>query len=81
MKKRCQMILDGEEFTVSSVVIARPLLNKVVQKGALTRAWVSRKYDCIYIRFREAELERLQKLGLEESGIKPLKKLQPQPQK
>jgi hypothetical protein len=65
------MILDGEEFTVSSIVIARPLLNKVVQKGALTRAWVSRKYDGIYMGFREAELERLQKLGLEESGIKP----------
>lgn len=72
--------MNGEEFTVSSTVIASSLLNKVVQKGALTRAWVGRKYDGIYIAFRKAERESLEKLALEEFGMKRLKKLQPQPQ-
>ena len=80
LRERCQIILDGEEFTVSSILIASSLLSKVVQKGALTRAWVDRKYDGIYIGFRKAELESLEKLALKEFGMKRLKKLQPQPQ-
>jgi len=80
LREKCQIILNREEFTVSSIVIACPLLNKVVEKGELTRAWVGRKYDGIYIGFRKAELEKLEKLALENFGMKPLKKLQSQPQ-
>ncbi|MGC9345461.1 MAG: hypothetical protein ACP5ER_01535 [Candidatus Bathyarchaeales archaeon] len=79
LREKCQIILNREEFAVSSIVIACPLLNKVVEKGELTRAWVGRKYDGIYIGFRKAELEKLEKLALEKFGMKPLKKLQPQP--
>lgn len=79
LRERCQIILDGEEFAVSSIIVASPLLNKIVEEGASTRAWVGRKYDGIYIGFRKAELERLEKLALEKFGMKPLKKLQPQP--
>ena len=79
LREKCQIILDREEFTVSSIVIACPLLNKVVEKGELTRAWVGRKYDGIYIGFRKAGLEKLEKVALENFGIKPLKKLEKSP--
>lgn len=65
MRERCQIILDEEEVAVSSLVLICPLLNEVVEKGKLTRAWIGRKYDGIYISFRKAELKKLEKLALE----------------
>lgn len=38
LREKCQIILDREEFTVSNIVIAGPLLNKIVEKGKSTRA-------------------------------------------
>lgn len=70
--------MDREEFTISSIAIACPLLNKVFEKGELTRAWVGRKYDGIYIGFRKSELEKLEKVALE-NLIKSLKKLEKSP--
>jgi hypothetical protein len=79
LREKCQIILGGEEFTISSIFIASSLLNKIVEKGESTRAWVGRKYDGIYIGFRKTEMEKLEKLALEKFGMKPLKKLEPQP--
>jgi hypothetical protein len=79
LRERRQIVLDGEEFAVSSIVIACPLLNQIVEKEKSTRVWVGRKYDGIYIGFRKAELERLEKLALEKFGMKPLKKLEKPP--
>jgi len=70
--------LDREKFTISSIAIACPLLNKVFEKGELTRALVGRKYDGIYIGFRKSELEKLEKVALE-NLIKSLKKLEKSP--
>lgn len=64
---------------VSSIVIACPLINEVIERKKSTRAWIGRKYDGIYIGFRKAELERLEKLVLEKFGIKPLRKLEKPP--
>ena len=80
LRENRQIILDGEEVAISSIVITCPLLNEVMEKEKSTKAWVGRKYDGIYIGFRKTELERLEKLAFEKFRIKPLKKLEPQPQ-
>jgi hypothetical protein len=79
LREKCQIILDGEEFTVSTIIIVSPSLNKIVEKDGSTRAWVGRKYDGIYIGFRKVEMEKLEKLALEKFGIKTLKKLEKPP--
>jgi hypothetical protein len=79
LREKRQIILDGEEFAVTSVVVACPLLNEIVENEKSTRAWVGRKYDGIYMGFRKAELEKLEKLALEKSGMRPLKKLEKPP--
>jgi hypothetical protein len=79
LREKRQIILDAEEFAVSSVIVACPSLNEIVKKEKSTRAWVGRKYDGVYIGFRKAELERLEKLALEKFGMKPLKKLEKPP--
>jgi len=81
LREKRQIILDGEEIVVLSIVIACSLLNEVIEKKKSTRAWIGRKYDGIYIGFRRAELERLEKLALEKFGIKPLRKLEKPPLK
>ncbi len=80
LRENRQITLDGDEFTVSSILVVNPLLNSVIKRGDSTRAWVGRKYDGLYIGFRKAELDRLEKLASEKFGMKPLKKLEPQPQ-
>ena len=80
LREDCKIVLDGKEFTVSSIIIANPLFNKIIGEEKSTRAWIGRKYDGIYVGFRKAELERLEKLTLEKFRMKPLKKLEPQPQ-
>jgi len=79
LREKCRIILDEEEFAVSSIVIANPLLNKILEKGESTRAWIGRKYDGIYIGFRKAEMKKLEKLALEKFGTRPLKKLEKPP--
>lgn len=81
LREKRQIILDGEEIVVSSIVITCPLLNEIIEKEKSTRAWIGRKYDGIYIGFRRAELDRLEKLALEKFGIKPLRKLEKPPLK
>jgi len=79
LKEECQIILDGENVAVSSVVTTCPLLNEIIENETSTRAWVGRKYDGIYIGFKKAELEKLEKLALEKFGIRPLTKLEKPP--
>jgi hypothetical protein len=79
LREKRQIILDEEELVVSSIVIVCSLLNEVLEKEKSTRAWIGRKYDGIYIGFRKAELERLEKLALERFEIKPLRKLEKPP--
>jgi hypothetical protein len=81
LREKRQIILDEKEFSVSSIVVGCSLLNEVIEKEKSTRAWIGRKYDGIYIGFRRAELERLEKLALEKFGIKPLRKLEKPPLK
>lgn len=47
------MVIDGEEVTVSSIIVINPLLNSIIEKEKSTRAWVGRKYDGVYIGFRK----------------------------
>ncbi len=74
-----QIVLDGKEVMVISIVLSNPLLSTIIRKGRSTKAWVGRKYDGIYIGFRKAELKKLEKLTVEKFGIEPLKKLEAQP--
>jgi len=75
LREKRQIVLDGEEVTVSNIVIIHPLLNEIIKNEKATKAWIGRKSDGIYIGFRKAELERLEKLALEKFGIKPFSKL------
>ena len=79
LREKRQIILDGEELAVSSIVVNYPLINEIIEKEKSTKAWVGRKYDGIYIGFRKAELEKLEKIALESFGIKPLSKLEKPP--
>jgi hypothetical protein len=79
LREKRQIVLDGEEFAVTSVIVACPFFNEIVEEEKSTRAWVGRKYDGIYIGFRKAELERLERLALQKFGMKPLKKLEKPP--
>jgi len=81
LRENRQIVLDGKGIMVSSIVLSNLLLSNVIGKGKSTKAWVGRKYDGIYIGFRKAELQKLEKLALEKFGIEPLKKLEPQPLK
>jgi len=76
LRENRKIILNGEEFTVSSILVINPLLNKILERGNSTRAWVGRKYDGIYIGFKKAEMQKLEKMALENFGIKPLRKLE-----
>jgi len=76
LREKRQIDLNGEEIAVSSIVLDCPLLNEIIEKEKSSKAWVGRKYDGIYIGFRKAELERLEKRALEKFGIKPLRKLE-----
>lgn len=76
LREKRQIILDDEEVAVSSIVIVSSLLNQIVEREKSTRAWVGRKYDGIYIGFRKAELEKLEKIALENFGISPLRRLE-----
>jgi len=80
LREKCQITLDKEELEVSSIVIKCSLLNRIIKKGASSKAWVGRKYDGIYIGFRKTELEKLEKLALEKFGAKPLEKLETKPE-
>jgi len=73
LKENRRIALDGEEVTVSSIILSNPLLTSIIEKGKSTKAWVGRKHDGVYIGFRKAELERLEKQALE--------RLEPQPSK
>jgi len=81
LREERQIVLDGEEVAVSSILVNSPLLNEIIEKGKSTRAWIGRKYDGIYIGFRRAELERLEKLALKRFKAKPLRKLEKPPPK
>lgn len=56
-----------------SVLIKCGLLNSVLESGRKTRTWVGGKEGGIYIGFRKAEVEKLEKIALERFGIKPRK--------
>jgi len=79
MRESKEIEIDGRKSKVSSIIILDPLLNEVLEEDKSTRAWVGRKYDGIYIGFRKEEIEKLEKVALEEFGIKPLKKLEEPP--
>lgn len=63
LREKREIVIDGEEVTISRIIIINPLLNSIVEKERSTRAWVGRKYDGVYIGFRKAELKRLEKFA------------------
>lgn len=79
MRESRMVEIDGVKRVVSSLRIANPSLNEVVEKDKSTRAWVGRKYDGIYIGFRKEEIQKLEKVALEKFGLKPLEMLEKPP--
>ncbi|MHA1721848.1 MAG: GNAT family N-acetyltransferase [Candidatus Baldrarchaeia archaeon] len=60
------------EVFMSSLKILCPLLNRILKPGEVTRCWVGRKYDGIYIGFKKDYVRRLEEVAYEVFGIKPL---------
>jgi hypothetical protein len=45
------------------IMVLNPVLNMILSPGEATRTWVGGKYGGIYIGFRKAQVEKLEKLA------------------
>ena len=70
-----EMDIDGSKTLVYGLEVRHPLLNGVLGVGDSTVTWVGRKYDGIYIGFKETEMKKLEKLAEETYGVTPRKHL------
>lgn len=70
-----EMGIEGSKTVVYALVARHPLLNEVLKAGESTITWVGRKYDGIYIGFKETEMKKLEKLAEEIYGVIPRKHL------
>lgn len=66
-------------INLSGLLVQNPLLNEVLAPGEVTRTWVGRKFDGIYVGFRRNEISKLEKVALERFGMKPLTHLAESP--
>lgn len=67
--------IEGTKTVVHGLEAHCPLLNEVLDIGESTVTWVGRKYDEIYIGFKEAQVRRLEELAEKTYGVAPEKHL------
>jgi len=70
-----EMDINGSKILVHALEVHHPLLNEVLGIGESTVTWVGRKYDGIYIGFRESEMKKLEQIAEKTYGYKPMKHL------
>jgi hypothetical protein len=67
--------INGSKAMVYGIEARHPLLNEVLEVGESTVTWVGRKYDGIYIGFKEAQLRKLEQVAKKTFGVTPRKHL------
>jgi len=74
-----EMEVAGKSLRVWGLRVVNSDLNTILAVGEMTRTWVGRKYDGLYIGFRKNEVLKLEKMALEKFGLKPLGHLEESP--
>ncbi len=70
-----EMNINGSKTVVYGLEVHHPLLNEVLEIGESTVTWVGRKYDGIYIGFKEAQMKKLEQVAEKTYGVTPRKHL------
>jgi len=70
-----EMDINGSKILVHALEVHHPILNEVLGIGESTVTWVGRKYDGIYIGFKENEMKKLERIAEKTYGFKPMKHL------
>jgi hypothetical protein len=70
-KEPREMDIEEARMMIYGLEVHQPLLNEVLRVGLSTVTWVGRKYDGIYIGFREAEMKRLEQVAEKGYGVMP----------
>jgi hypothetical protein len=74
-KEPREMDINGSKTVVYGLEVRHPLLNEVLDVGSSTVTWVGRKYDGIYIGFKEAQMKKLEQMAEKIYGVIPRKTL------
>jgi hypothetical protein len=74
-KEPREMDINGSKTVVHGVEVRHPLMNEVLDAGSSTFTWVGRKYDGIYIGFKEAQMKKLEEMAEKIYGVVPRKTL------
>jgi len=74
-KKPTEMEIGGSRTVVYCLEVHHPVLNEVLEIGESTVTWVGRKYDGIYIGFKEAQMKKLEQAAEKSYGVAPKKHL------
>jgi len=72
-KKPREMEIDESKTVVYGLEVRHPLLNEVLGFGSSTVTWVGRKYDGIYIGFKEDQMKKLEQMAEKTFGVTPKK--------
>jgi len=67
--------INETKLVVYGLEVRHPLLNEVLRIGESTVTWVGRKYDGIYVGFKETEMKRLEQVAEKTYGVTPRKHL------
>jgi len=67
------IVIKFEGTKEKFLIIECELLKEVLASGEKTRTWVGGKEGGIYIGFRKAEIEKLEKIASKKFGIEPRK--------
>ena len=70
-----EMNINGSKTVIYDLEVHHPLLNEVLEVGESTVTWVGRKYDGIYIGFKEAQMKKLEQVAEKTYGVTPRKHL------
>jgi hypothetical protein len=74
-KEPREMDINGSKTVVHGVEVHHALMNEVLDAGSSTFTWVGRKYDGIYIGFKEAQMKKLEEMAEKIYGVVPRKTL------
>ena len=75
-KHPTEINLGGTRIVVDSLELLHPILSKLFRTGESTVTWVGRKYDGIYVGFKNPEIEKLEHIVKRTYGIAPMKHLE-----
>jgi hypothetical protein len=74
-KEPIEMDINESKTVVYGVEVRHTFLNEMLGVGSSTVTWVGRKYDGIYIGFRETQMKQLERMAEKIHGVMPRKTL------